>query len=72
MEIEIKTEMAGSVWKIEVEVGNVVEEDEVLIVLESMKMEIPIVSTDSGVVKEIKVHEGDTVLEGDVVVILKK
>lgn len=67
---QIKSEMTGTVWKIVVKVGDQVAEDDTLIILESMKMEIPIDATESGVVKEIRVKENDVVKEGDVVVIL--
>ena len=61
---EIKAPMAGNIWKINVQVG-----DEVII-MESMKMEIPVEADDSGVVKEIKVAENDTVDDGNVLIIL--
>lgn len=69
--VEIKTEISGSVWKIETEVGAKVEEEDVLIILESMKMEIPLMAPEGGVVKEIAVTEGDSVTEGDVTIILE-
>lgn len=68
---EIKSEISGSVWKIEVDVGDQVAEDDILVILESMKMEIPLMSTADGKVKEIKVEEGDTVTEGTVVVVVE-
>lgn len=68
---EIKSEISGSVWKIEVDVGDQVAEDDILVILESMKMEIPLMSTADGIVKEIKVEEGDTVTEGTVVVVVE-
>lgn len=72
MSIEVKSQMTGSVWKIVVEVGQQVEEDEELVILESMKMEIPIVAPEAGIIKEILVNESDFVSEDDVVVILDK
>lgn len=68
---EIKASMAGSVWKITVQEGETVEEDQDVVILESMKMEIPIPSEDDGTVKEIRVKEGDFVNEGDVIAIIE-
>ncbi|MCB0827963.1 MAG: acetyl-CoA carboxylase biotin carboxyl carrier protein subunit [Solirubrobacterales bacterium] len=67
----IEAHITGNVWKIEVEVGDTVSEDDEVIILESMKMEIPVESEDDGVVKEIKCAEGDSVNEGDVLIILE-
>ena len=69
-DLRVRSEIAGSVWKIEVAVGDTVAEDDPLVVLESMKMEIPLLAPRSGVVKEILVAEGETIAEGDVAVIL--
>ena len=71
MTTEIKSPMSGSVWKVTVDVGQRVEEDQEVIILESMKMEIPILATEEGVVKEIFVAEGAFVSEGDVVVVIE-
>ena len=71
MATEVVAEMVGKVWKIEAEVGQQVEEEDVLIILESMKMEIPIVAPEDGTVKEIKVQVDQTVQEGEVVAILE-
>lgn len=68
---EIKASMAGSVWKIVVKQGDSIEEDQDIIILESMKMEIPIVAESAGIVKEVKVAEGDFVNEGDVIAIIE-
>jgi acetyl-CoA carboxylase biotin carboxyl carrier protein len=70
-ETRVRSEIAGSVWKIEVTVGDSVSEDDPLIVLESMKMEIPLLAPRAGVVREILVAEGEPVAEGDVAVILE-
>ena len=59
----IKSEIAGSVWKIEVEIGQTVTEGQVLVILESMKMEIPVEAPGSGRVGEIMVVEGAPVAE---------
>lgn len=68
---EIKASMAGSVWKITVNQGDSVEEDQDIVILESMKMEIPIGAEEAGIIKEIKVSEGDFVNEGDVIAIIE-
>ncbi|TCT03731.1 acetyl-CoA carboxylase biotin carboxyl carrier protein subunit [Paralcaligenes ureilyticus] len=65
--VDIKTEITGNVWKILVKIGDAVAEDEPLMILESMKMEIPVVAVENGIVKEILVSEEDTVREGSVV-----
>lgn len=64
---EVKASMAGSVWKIVVNEGDDVTSGQDIVILESMKMEIPLASEQNGVVKEIKVAEGDFVNEGDVI-----
>jgi len=69
-DLRVRSEIAGSVWKIEVTVGDSVAEDDPLVVLESMKMEIPLLAPRSGVVKEILVAEGEPIAEGDVAVVL--
>ena len=70
-ELKVRSEIAGSVWKIEVAIGDSVAEDDPLIVLEAMKMEIPLLSPRAGVVREILVVEGDPISEDDVAVILE-
>ena len=67
----VRSEIAGSVWKIEVAVGDAVREDDPLIILESMKMEIPLLSPRAGIVREILVAEGDPIAEGEIAVILE-
>ena len=68
-EIRVRSEIAGSVWKIEVAVGDTVAEDDPLVILESMKMEIPLLAPQAGVVREILVVEGEPIAEGDIAVI---
>lgn len=68
---ELKANMAGSVWKITVAKGDKVSSGQDIVILESMKMEIPISSEGDGIVKELKVQEGDFVNEGDVIAILE-
>jgi len=66
--IEVKTDITGSIWKILKGPGESVTEDEPIMIMESMKMEIPVTSPEPGVIKEILVSEGDTVGDGVVVV----
>jgi acetyl-CoA carboxylase biotin carboxyl carrier protein len=67
---EIKAHITGTVWKIEVSVGDEVSEGDVIAILESMKMEMPVETDDDGTVKEIKVEEGQAIAEGDVIAVL--
>ena len=69
--IEVKSEITGTVWQVKAKVGDKIEPDDVLVVIESMKMEIPVIAEDGGVVKEILVKEKDAVAEGQVVAILE-
>jgi acetyl-CoA carboxylase biotin carboxyl carrier protein len=69
--IDVKSEITGKVWKIEAAVGQAVAEEEPIIILESMKMEIPVLAPGPGKVKEILVAEGDSVTEGQKVAILE-
>ncbi|GJL87997.1 MAG: acetyl-CoA carboxylase biotin carboxyl carrier protein subunit [Minwuia thermotolerans] len=66
-EIEIKSEIAGKVWLIEAGVGQAVEEEDAVIILESMKMEIPVVAPVSGKITEILVEKDEAVAEGQTV-----
>ena len=68
---DVLAHITGTVWKIEVEVGDSVEEGDTVVVLESMKMEMPVEAEDQGVVKEIPVQEGQSVSEGDPLVVLE-
>lgn len=70
MQVEVKSEITGMVWKVLVQVGARVLEGESLMILESMKMEIPLLSPTDGVVHEIRTLEGSAIAEGDVAVIL--
>ncbi|GAA0417923.1 MAG: acetyl-CoA carboxylase biotin carboxyl carrier protein subunit [Bacillota bacterium] len=69
--MELKASMAGSVWKITATHGEAVEEGQDVVILESMKMEIPIIAESSGTIKEMKVAEGDFVNEGDIIAIIE-
>jgi biotin carboxyl carrier protein len=66
----VRTEVAGSVWKVEVSVGQQVAAGDVLVIVESMKMEIPVEAPAAGTVSEIRVAEGEPVAEGAVVAVL--
>ena len=68
---EVEAHITGTVWKIECEVGDAVEEGDTVVILESMKMEMPVEAEDSGTVKEILCEEGQAVNEGDTLVILE-
>ena len=68
---EVKAELVGNLWKIVTEVGQQVAEDDTLMILESMKMEIPILAPTAGTIKEFLVKEGDVVQEGQTVAILE-
>ena len=68
---EIKSEITGSVWKILKQPGDTVGDEDSLMILESMKMEIPVLAEASGKVAEVRVKEGDSVSEGQVLVVLE-
>jgi acetyl-CoA carboxylase biotin carboxyl carrier protein len=68
---EVEAHITGTVWKIEVEVGDTVQEGDTVVILESMKMEMPVEAEDEGVVKQILVEEGQSVSEGDPLVVLE-
>jgi acetyl-CoA carboxylase biotin carboxyl carrier protein len=68
---EVKAELVGNVWKVEAQPGQSVEVDDTLIILESMKMEIPVTAPVAGTVKEILVKEQDVVKEGQVLAIIE-
>jgi acetyl-CoA carboxylase biotin carboxyl carrier protein len=67
----VEAHITGTVWKIEVAVGDTVEEGDTVAILESMKMEMPVEAEDAGTVKEILVEEGQAVNEGDPLVVLE-
>ena len=67
----VEAHITGTVWKIEVEVGDTVQEGDAVVILESMKMEMPVESEESGVVSEILCVEGQAVSEGDVLIVLE-
>jgi len=67
MSDEIRAEMVANVWKITTEVGAEVAEGDTLVILESMKMEIPVLAEEPGVITKMHVAEGDVVQEGDLI-----
>jgi len=68
--INVKSEIAGNVWKIQTKPGDKIEVDGEIMILESMKMEIPVLSPKAGTIKEIRVSEGESIGEGQLVAIL--
>jgi acetyl-CoA carboxylase biotin carboxyl carrier protein len=68
---DIEAHITGTVWKIEVEVGQAVAEGDTVAILESMKMEMPVEAEDEGTVREIVVSEGQAVSEGDTLIVLE-
>ncbi len=70
MPVEVEAQIAGNVWKIEKAVGEEVAEEDVILVIESMKMEIPVEAPCSGRLSEIRVAEGDSIEEGTVLAVI--
>jgi acetyl-CoA carboxylase biotin carboxyl carrier protein len=70
MAIEVKAHITGTVWKIEVKEGDEVEEGDVIAILESMKMEMPVETDDDGTVEKIHVSEGQAIKEGEIIATL--
>jgi acetyl-CoA carboxylase biotin carboxyl carrier protein len=68
---DVEAHITGTVWKIECELGQKVEEGDTVVIIESMKMEMPVEAEDDGTVKEIVCAEGQSVSEGDTLVILE-
>jgi acetyl-CoA carboxylase biotin carboxyl carrier protein len=68
---DVEAHITGTVWKIECKVGDEVEEGDTVVILESMKMEMPVEAEDAGTIKEILCEEGQAVNEGDTLVILE-
>ena len=70
--IDITSEMTGSIWKIMKSIGDKVAEGDTVILIEAMKMEIPVIAPEDGVIAEILVQEGNMVADGDLVMRLEK
>ena len=71
MMAEVVAEMVANVWKVVVAQGDAVGEGDQLVILESMKMEIPVESPVAGTVTELRVEEGGLVQEGDVIAVIE-
>ncbi|GAB7043726.1 MULTISPECIES: biotin/lipoyl-binding carrier protein [Catenuloplanes] len=70
MSEEIHAEMVANVWKVVANEGDTVAEGDTLVILESMKMEIPVVAEADGTLTRVAVHEGDVVQEGDLIAVI--
>ena len=68
---EIRAEMVANVWKVVAKAGAKVEEGDTLVILESMKMEIPVLAESDGVLAKLAVNEGDVVQEGDLIAVIE-
>jgi acetyl-CoA carboxylase biotin carboxyl carrier protein len=68
---DVEAHITGTVWKIECAVGDEIAEGDTVVILESMKMEMPVEAEEDGTVKEIRCAEGQAVSEGDVLVVLE-
>ena len=68
---EVRAPIAGNVWQIEVAVGDQVSDGDIVVILESMKLEIPVEAEAAGAVREIPVTIGDAVAEDDVLIVLE-
>ncbi|CAI7976334.1 Biotinylated protein TB7.3 [Frankia sp. Hr75.2] len=70
MSEEVRAEMVANVWKVVVGVGDSVAAGDALVILDSMKMEIPVISEEGGTVASIAVNEGDVVQDGDLIAVV--
>jgi acetyl-CoA carboxylase biotin carboxyl carrier protein len=68
---EVRGEMVANVWQVVAREGDSVQEGDTLVILESMKMEIPVLAEDSGVLTQLKVSEGDVIQEGDLIAVIE-
>ncbi len=68
---DVEAHITGTVWRVEVAIGDNVDEGDTVVILESMKMEMPVEAEDPGVVKEIRCEEGQAVSEGDTLIVLE-
>jgi acetyl-CoA carboxylase biotin carboxyl carrier protein len=68
---EIRAEMVANVWKVVVAEGDTVSDGDTLVILESMKMEIPVLSEVEGTVSKLAVSEGDVVQQGDLIAVVE-
>ncbi|NQZ97001.1 MAG: biotin/lipoyl-binding carrier protein [Myxococcales bacterium] len=70
MATDVEAQISGNVWKIELTVGDAVEEEDVILIVESMKMEIPVEAPCAGRISEIRVSEGDSIEEGAILAVI--
>lgn len=68
---EVRAEMVANVWKVVATEGEHVDDGDTLVILESMKMEIPVMAEEAGKLTQLKVAEGDVVQEGDVLAVIE-
>ena len=68
---EIRAEMVANVWKVVVKAGDAVNDGDTVVILESMKMEIPVLTEADGTVRRVVVNEGDVVQEGDLIAVVE-
>jgi acetyl-CoA carboxylase biotin carboxyl carrier protein len=68
---EVRAEMVANVWKVVAAEGETVADGDTLVILESMKMEIPVLAEDSGTLTKLAVAEGDVVQEGDLIAVIE-
>jgi acetyl-CoA carboxylase biotin carboxyl carrier protein len=68
---EIRAEMVANVWKVVVVEGDTVADGDTLVILESMKMEIPVVAEGAGKLTRLAVAEGDVIQEGDLIAVIE-
>ncbi len=68
---EVRAEMVANVWKVVATEGDAVADGDTLVILESMKMEIPVLAEDSGTLARLAVAEGDVVQEGDLIAVIE-
>ncbi len=69
---EVRAEMVANVWKVVAAEGDSVADGDMLVILESMKMEIPVLAEDSGTLTKLAVAEGDVVQEGDLIAVIER
>jgi acetyl-CoA carboxylase biotin carboxyl carrier protein len=68
---EVRAEMVANVWKVVVAEGDRVDDGDTVVILESMKMEIPVLAEESGTIIQLKVAEGDVIQEGDLIAVIE-
>ena len=68
---EVRAEMVANVWKVVASAGDTVADGDTLVILESMKMEIPVLAETAGTVATLAVNEGDVVQEGDLIAVIE-